>query len=72
MARKQYRRKTHRRNRARRNRTRKHGGGYGGLGGGSAYTSGASQALKQMAPAPFSGGARLRKALKSIKSIFSF
>lgn len=73
MAGKHYRKKTHRRKHTRRNKTRKNGGGHGGLGGGPAYTSGASQVLKQMSPAPFSGGARrLKNTLKSIKSIFSF
>lgn len=59
MAKRHHSRKTHRRSkRAHRRHTRRRGGGHGGLGGGPAYTSGASQVLKQMAPAPIRGGMR--------------
>ena len=51
--------KTHRRSkRAHRRHTRRRGGGHGGLGAGSGYTSGAAQELKQMVPAPIRGGMR--------------
>ena len=50
--------------------SRRRGGGHGGLGSGAAYTSGASQVLKQMAPAPIMGGFRnIKRTLKRILRI---
>ena len=60
MVKRHHSKKTHRKHAShhRRRHTRRRGGGHGGLGGGPAYTSGASQVLKQMAPAPITGGMR--------------
>jgi hypothetical protein len=61
MVKRHHSKKTHRKRTShhrRRHTRRRGGGGHGGLGGGSAYTSGASQVLKQMAPAPLRGGMR--------------
>lgn len=71
MAKKHHSKKTHRRKHSRRARhTRKRGGFRGGLGSGPAFTSGASQVLKQMAPAPISGG--FRKMARTLKRLLPF
>jgi hypothetical protein len=60
MAKKHHSRKTHRRKHSRRVRhTRRRGGNRGGMGSGTAYTTGASQVLKQM-------GGNLKRTLKRI------
>lgn len=72
MVRKHHSKKTHRRRHTRRVRHTRKRGGYRGAEG-AAYTSGASQVLKQLAPASFSGGARrLKNAFKSIKELVMF
>ena len=82
MAKKHHSKKTHRRKHSRRARhTRKRGGvsscssykrgGFrGGLGSGPAFTSGASQVLKQLTPAPISGG--FRKMARTLKRMLHF
>jgi hypothetical protein len=82
MVKRHHSKKTHRRKHSSRARhTRKRGGvssctsykrgGYrGGLGSGPAFTSGASQVLKQMAPAPIRGG--FKKMANTLKRLLHF
>jgi hypothetical protein len=71
MVKKHHSKKTHRRKHSRRARhTRRRGGFRGGLGSGSTFTSGASQVLKQFAPAPISGG--FRKMTRTLKRLLHF
>lgn len=72
MVRKHHSKKTLRRrsHRSRRTHKNRRGGGHGGLGSGPAFTSGASQVLKQMSPAPISGG--FRKLTRTLKRLLPF
>jgi hypothetical protein len=72
MVKKHHSKKTHRKRAShhRRHHTRRRGGGHGGLGSGAAYTSGASQVLSQLAPAPIRGG--FRKMARTLKRLLPF
>lgn len=76
MVRKHHNKKTIRRrvsrrsHRSRRTHKNRRGGGHGGLGRGPSFTSGASQVLKQMSPAPISGG--FKKMARTLKRLLPF